>query len=668
MRFASSMAAFLLLSLLGAGAPASAATLYVDDWTDGQIGTGASTDPYRKLQDAIDRAASGDTIVIRIGRHVAAPADFIDPICGNCPPEQAVQNIPVKRGFHIRNKSLSLVGESRTATILETHAGYGVLFDNANISRLENLTVTGGVRDENPDATSAAVVVRWTHLTVNNVTISDNLDHAGEGVVAGVGGIVGREGAKIIANNVRIFNNSWDGIALYRGDPEIVNSGPRATLNNVDVDLGEGVGIGATWDSRADITNTRVSRYWKGVAAFGNSQVTLRNSIVRNQEAWGVEAFGAVTLTAINNVIAFQGRAGLSQGTADANVTFTNNIVYRNGWSLDWWHVAPPVGIYLANRSLATVQHNDVYDNYIDACVRIDADAECLEEIDLTTAGPGNIALAPRFVDTAADDFRLSCTSPAINAGSTAILDTDGTRSDMGAYGGPASPQAPPSCGMADLQPTPITYPSRTYEAGEVIKFDSGIANLGQSGTAGFAVKWFIDSTQHGHGSHLGVPANTTLMNGNSAFDWTATVGYHTVTFTVDSESSVAESNEGNNSTTSATFYVWPVRPDLTPTPILYNNADLVAGRRVVFDSGVRNLKSAGTGNFNVKWFVNDVQAGYGVHAGVPGNTTVLDGNSTYAWTAVRGRSTIRFTIDVDNQAGESNETNNSTSIVVDVP
>lgn len=668
MRFASSMAAFLLLALPGAGAPAFAATLYVDDWTDGQIGTGTSTDPYRKLQDALDRAASGDTLFIRIGRHVATPADFIDPVCGNCPLAQARQDIPVKRGFHIRNKALNLVGESRTATILETHAGYGVLFDNANVSRLENLTVTGGIRDEHPDATSAAVVVRWTHLTVQNVAISHNLDHAGEGVVAGVAGIAGREGAKIAAENVLIFNNSWDGIALYRGDPEIVNSGPRATLNNVDVDLGEGVGIGATWDSRAEITNTRVSRYWKGVAAFGTSQVTLRNSVVRNQQAWGVEAYGAATLTAINNVIAFQGRSGLSQGTADATVTFINNIVYQNGWSLEWWHVAPPVGIYLANRNLATVQHNDVYDNYIDACVEIDADADCTEEIDLTTAGPGNIARAPMFVDTSVNDFRLSCVSPAINAGSTAILDTDGTRSDMGAFGGPASPQAPPRCGMADLQPTPITFPSGTYEPGDAIRFDSGIANLGQSGTAGCAIKWFVDNIQLGHGSHAGVPANTTLMNGNSAFNWTATTpGDHTIVFDVDTGTEIAESNEGNNRAT-LTVRVGPVRPDLTPTPILYNSADLVAGRRVVFDSGVKNLKSAGTGNFNVKWFINGNQVGYGVHSGVPGSTTVPTGNSAYAWTAVRGRYTVRFTIDVDHQVGESNETNNSTEIVVDVP
>jgi hypothetical protein len=57
--------------------------------------------------------------------------------------------------------------------------------------------------------------------------------------------------------------------------------------------------------------------------------------------------------------------------------------------------------------------------------------------------GTGNVAVAPLFVsyDPAADpslwDLTLRSTSPLRDAGDPAIFDADGTRSDMGAYGGP---------------------------------------------------------------------------------------------------------------------------------------------------------------------------------------------------------------------------------------
>ena len=74
-----------------------------------------------------------------------------------------------------------------------------------------------------------------------------------------------------------------------------------------------------------------------------------------------------------------------------------------------------------------------------------------------------------------------------------------------------------------------------------------------------------------------------------------------------------------------------PVSPlaDSSPTPILYNPADLMPGRTVFFDSGVQNSGSQGTGVFNVRWFVDGVSVGYGSHSGVPANSTVVDGNSS---------------------------------------
>lgn len=52
------------------------------------------------------------------------------------------------------------------------------------------------------------------------------------------------------------------------------------------------------------------------------------------------------------------------------------------------------------------------------------------------TGSRGNIAADPLFVDPAAGNFRLGAGSPARDAGDPALTDGDGTRADMGRYGG----------------------------------------------------------------------------------------------------------------------------------------------------------------------------------------------------------------------------------------
>lgn len=72
---------------------------------------------------------------------------------------------------------------------------------------------------------------------------------------------------------------------------------------------------------------------------------------------------------------------------------------------------------------------------------------------------------------------------------------------------------------------------------------------------------------------------------------------------------------------------------------------------------------------FNIRWFVDGVSVGYGSHADVPANSTVLDGNSQLVppWVATAGTHKIEFAVDVDNHVLESNESNNSRSVRVTV-
>ncbi len=147
------------------------------------------------LQSVIDFAADGDTISLGAKTFKGYPSRFVDPLCGNC--EDPQTEVSATYGFLIKNKALVIVGKSRTETILETKAGYGIYFENSHGSTLSNLTVTGGVRDADGNATDAAVVVRNSLVSITSVNIVDN-DYRIDTVVVGIGGIVGREGAEIL--------------------------------------------------------------------------------------------------------------------------------------------------------------------------------------------------------------------------------------------------------------------------------------------------------------------------------------------------------------------------------------------------------------------------------------------------------------------------------------
>lgn len=66
----------------------------------------------------------------------------------------------------------------------------------------------------------------------------------------------------------------------------------------------------------------------------------------------------------------------------------------------------------------------------------------CREEF---ATWPGNIAADPRFVEPDADDYRLGADSPCSDAGipDDEFRDFDGSRNDIGAFGGPMGDWTP---------------------------------------------------------------------------------------------------------------------------------------------------------------------------------------------------------------------------------
>jgi Right handed beta helix region len=368
--------------------------------------------PTIGLQTAINSAANADTLLLSAGTYVSRTNTFVDSLCGNCEEHQT----PVRAtyGFRIRRKSLTVVGESAATVVLRTNSGYGVFIDEAPNVSLQRLTVTGGKRDADGNATDAGIVVRRSVVSIRNVVVRDNA-RTDTSVVVGICGIVGREGAELDIRNSVLSNNSWDGVALYRGS--------AAVISDCIIENGRGAGIGVTWDATCVALRNTVSGYWKGIGSFGSAWLMARNNLVRSNLGWGIVAAGESYLDATNNVIYANGNCGVAAWGSGSHGRFINNIISENGWREQW--VCPCVGVWnFGDWAKWDFSHNIVWSN---------KDGEYRDIWDQTDFN-GNLNLDPRFSDTLR--FLLAPDSPGLNAGSAKISDLDGSTSDIGLSGG----------------------------------------------------------------------------------------------------------------------------------------------------------------------------------------------------------------------------------------
>ena len=391
------------------------ATHYVEQRSDFISGHGTPADPFGDLQQAIEQAKDGDIIKLAPGEYCSTPAPFIEELCGNCTEHKA--EVQATRGFLIEGKTLHIQGAGTEKTTLCTDAGYGVLFLNSRGSILEDVTITGGVRDFDGNATDAGLVVKFSSVTIRNCHIRDKT-YYNDSVIVGIGGIMGRENSELLIQECRITNNSWDGIALYRG--------ATAVIEDCVIDSGRGVGIGVTWDASATCLRNRVSNYWKGIGSFGTSTVVARNNAVFDNLGWGIIATGESHLIAENNVVTRNGNCGMAIWSAKCRGRIVNNIITNNGHRKEW--VCPCVGLWSLGKTIYwTIDYNDVWANFLD-----------------DFKGPipvmqmkGTLSANPQFIDSL--NFHLAPSSPCIDAGDSQLTDPDGTPSDLGIHGGPAA-------------------------------------------------------------------------------------------------------------------------------------------------------------------------------------------------------------------------------------
>ncbi len=120
--------------------------------------------------------------------------------------------------------------------------------------------------------------------------------------------------------------------------------------------------------------------------------------------------FGAVPAIIENNVILGKSNVGMIVGGPNV---LRNNIFTGCSEAIVWGDGSPPV-----------IEYNNCWNNDYNYVNRPVNDST-------------NVSVYPMFANTDSGDYHLQMFSPLINAGDPGILNPDGSRSDIGLYGGP---------------------------------------------------------------------------------------------------------------------------------------------------------------------------------------------------------------------------------------
>jgi hypothetical protein len=201
--------------------------------------------------------------------------------------------------------------------------------------------------------------------------------------------------------------------------------------------FGGGIGVWAAdevWVERSWIAENSSSYDGGGVAVRDGASGVLVNNVILSNTVETTELVGSgIALAAdqdswvINNTVVLNegGYAQITSSWAQSAAYMANNIVAFSDQG----------GIGLPGGDMPSLVYSDLYGN--------DA-GNYLGLVDVTGSN-GNISADPLFlaltddVDASNEDLHLQTGSPAIDAGhsNASFNDADGSRNDMGAYGGP---------------------------------------------------------------------------------------------------------------------------------------------------------------------------------------------------------------------------------------
>lgn len=363
------------------------------------------------LQEAIDAASADDTICVGPGAWtgtitVEGAAVRLRSLSGR--DETSLQRVRITasegvtllQGFTLSGGIYDYYGgcvdiQGASATLVDLivegcRAAYGGGIDVRDGSLTLLSSVLRGNRASDPGwdgtdkaiGTGGAILVANSDAVLMNVTIEDNAaDNAGGGMA------VSGSTASLRHTLIRGNETVWFWYIWYLGGGGLAVQSGRAALENVVVVDNE-----SGWPE-----------YGGGVSAY-DSALTLSNVTLADNRApyggGGGLALLGDSVAMLSNVSLSGNEAGYGAGYGGgvvASSSATLKLVYSNLWG-------------------------NIPDDYAGS--------------EDPTAGDGDLSVDPDFLD---DAFHLAEGSLLIDAGDPELLDPDGARSDIGAWGGPAA-------------------------------------------------------------------------------------------------------------------------------------------------------------------------------------------------------------------------------------
>jgi hypothetical protein len=412
--------AIIIAAVLSIPGLAISATIYVPD-------------DYPTIQQAIDAAMNGDTIIVRQGTYVEN-VDFL--------------------GKAIMAQS----EQGPDATVIDgNQAGSVVTFKNGENENtiLEGFTITNGSGtfvDDYWEYAGGGIYCDGSSPTIRLNKFTDNAANNGGGMVAGF------ESSPSITNNI-IFMNSANttpgkmggggGIAVaFDSNPVISHNDIFDNYSNV-----AGGGLACGFDSTPEVRNNTIyantaNVYGGGIQIYSSTSGTFENNLIMGNTSLGVNGAGGISCRAESfPVIANNLITGNSAATHGGGIrcfeksypTIRNNLIHGNsanqtgggircdsGASVTisntiLWDNEAPAGIEMwigpgaGTASSLTISYSDVEGGMASVFV---APGSTLNW------GSGMIDAAPLFVDPANNDFHLTYSSPCCDTGdNTAVTE-----------------------------------------------------------------------------------------------------------------------------------------------------------------------------------------------------------------------------------------------------